>query len=727
MTRRPGRASVGAPANVSDIPVEPMLATAAKAAPRGAGWIVEPKLDGYRIIAHVLRLPAVSTPDVRLFTRSGRNVTGEMQQIARALATLAGTLPAGATPLVLDGEAVVQEGAAVPRFQAMQRFRDTGQGRLRYYVFDLLTEGGTDLTASPLSQRRRRLTRLLSRGTRRRDSVVQIVPRLRGGPESAFRAAVAAGNEGVILKRSTSLYRPGQRSDEWLKLKRTHTEDLVVGGYSAGQGGRQGEIGSLLVGAPAPHGLVYAGHVGTGFSHDTLEDLKARLDPLRVSRSPFAERPPARHDVTWVRPEIVVEVKYTERTEDGVMRLPVFLRVRDDKRAAGVEVTAPVAPQPAQIIEPVNSSTGDAREMSAIRDVITQIEQLESEGELRVGRHRFRVTNLDKVLWPLTRTQRLRGEAGARAGLTKRDLLRYLALVSPALLRHLRDRPVTLTRYPHGAGRPGFYQRHWDGAAPPFAHSILAPDPDDPDLDAERSAGADERERGFIAIDSLAALLYGAQLGTLEFHPWYLRAGEHRPDFLVFDLDAYLYAGTEEPGEEPAPHAAGFDAVRQAAWWLKESLDRLSLPAFVKTSGRTGLHIFVPLRREPRRRQGQGRRSSHPDMSFDETHAAARTICEHLERRHPAELTTAWAIERRRGKVFLDYNQNRRSKTLAGAYSPRAALGAPVSLPVTWDELDSISPSEWTVRTVPARLALRGDPWDGMLDAAVDLARRLAA
>jgi bifunctional non-homologous end joining protein LigD len=396
----------------------------------------------------------------------------------------------------------------------------------------------------------------------------------------------------------------------------------------------------------------------------------------------------------------VVEVRYVQRTQDGILRLPVFVRVRDDKAAEETESASAVrriagrgTAGGTRVQQPVPLHA--SRE---VRDVLRQLDQLEGEGTLEIGGVALRVTNLDKALWPAPPSKRMR--KGATAALTKRDLLRYLALVSPSLLAHLSRRPVTLTRHPNGAGEAGFYQRHWDGAVPPYVKVVRLP-----------SEGAGE-EREFLLLESLPALLHAGQLAALELHPWYLRVGSERPDFVVFDLDSYLYSGEERPGEEPAPHAKGFDAARKAAWLVKGELDALQLPAFVKTSGRTGLHIFVPIRRR---------------LEFEETHAIARTMAERLERAHPQLLTTAWSVAQRRGKVFLDYNMNARSKTLAAAYSPRAAAGAPVSVPIGWEELDVVVPQELTIHTVPARLAERGDPWEGILDGPADLAARLRA
>lgn len=638
-------------------PIAPMLVSRVAAPPTGSGWVFEPKLDGYRIIA------LAGPRTVRLFSRPGRDVTDEFAVVAEAVRVLAQKAPH--TPLVLDGEVVVQEGSEAPKFQRMQNFREHGTGTLRYYVFDVLRAGKTELTARPLAERRRHLEALIPATTR---GVVRRVPRLRGAPKAAFHEAVAAGHEGIVAKRTDSIYAPGRRSESWVKVKRSETEDLVIGGFSRGQGKRSGTLGALLVGSPAPEGLRYAGHVGTGFNEHTLRALTAQLTALKTATHPFTTKPPLKGPTTWVRPEVVIEVTHAERTDDGIMRAPVFVRIRDDKVPTHAD---------ARLDRPAATP--------AVRAVLDQLDRLGSHGTLAIGRTRLGVTNLDKVLWPAA--------GDSKAG-TKRDLLRYYAGVSAQVLAHLRKRPVTLARYPNGAGKPGFYQRHWDGVPPPYIKMVTL---------FVKDTGEDG---DYVLVESLAALLHAGQLGALEVHPWYSRGGSDRPDFVVFDIDPYVYAGHERRGEEPAIHAAGFDAGRTAAGLLKEELDSLGLPAFVKTSGKTGLHVFVPIKRT---------------VQYAATHEMARTICVHLERRHPKLLTTSWAVGPRRGKVFLDYNQNARGKTVAGAYSPRAAAGAPVSTPIEWEELETVDPAAWNINTVPARLTRHGDPWGEILTAAVDL------
>ena len=312
------------------------------------------------------------------------------------------------------------------------------------------------------------------------------------------------------------------------------------------------------------------------------------------------------------------------------------------------------------------------------------------------------MTNLNKELWP--------GIDG-QLPFTKRDLVSYLTTVSPFILPHLEDRPLTLSRYPAGIEGQHFYQRHWDSPKPDFVETVA--------LATEHETNV----KDYLECNNLATLLWLGQLGTIEYHSWFSRvstapegyigdAGDKNiditdyPDFIIFDLDPYIYSGKEPRGAEPEFNMAAFDAVCKVALWLKEMLDSLSLSSFIKTSGRTGLHIYVPINRQ---------------LDYRSVRSAAETIARFVLRQHPREVTVEWAVEKRTGKIFIDYNQNVRGKTLASAYSPRAAPGATVSLPLRWDELGKISPTSFDIHSVPRRLAETGDLWAKILDAKRDL------
>jgi bifunctional non-homologous end joining protein LigD len=348
-----------------------------------------------------------------------------------------------------------------------------------------------------------------------------------------------------------------------------------------------------------------------------------------------------------------------------------------------------------------------------IRSVIEQLDAPVQRMTLSVEGHELPVTNLNKPLWP---------GAGRRKALTKRDLLRYLARVSPWMLPHLADRPLFVTRFPDGVAGKSFYQKHWDGP-PPFVRTVSI------------YSSASDEDGDYIIAENLATLLWLAQMAGLELHAWYSRTERspdalghgkrftgsegalersvlNYPDFIVFDLDPYVYSGKEARGEEPELHRRAFQRTRSLALRVHDQLARLGLETWIKTSGRTGLHLYLPIVR---------------DLDFDAARVVAETIARHALREHPREVTVEWAVERRRGKIFFDYNQNSRGKSLAVPYSPRRHASGTVSTPLRWDEIESVYPTDFTLRTVPGRLEEHGDPWEGIFDGKQDLGAILDA
>ena len=343
--------------------------------------------------------------------------------------------------------------------------------------------------------------------------------------------------------------------------------------------------------------------------------------------------------------------------------------------------------------------------MSSILDQLDQPRL----SRLELGGVTVTVSHLDRILWPATDTCR---------ALTKRDLLRYFARMADYLLPHIADRPLTLNRYPTGLHGKHFFQKHIETTLPAYV--------------ARECLYAEQHDSsGYYAMcNNLPTLLWLGQTANLELHPWQSRTTAEAdarglprsfsgsvenleasvlnyPDFMVFDLDPYVYSGHEEPRGEPLVHREGFRTTCEAACWVKDVLDRLTLRSFVKTSGKTGLHILVPILRQ---------------FDYDAIRRMAEQICRQVMRQHPRELTMEWSVERRRGKVFLDYNQNTRGKTLASAYSPRALPGAPISVPIDWGEIQSVYPTDFSMLSVHERLARVGDLWRDILAAKNDLA-----
>jgi len=419
--------------------------------------------------------------------------------------------------------------------------------------------------------------------------------------------------------------------------------------------------------------------------------LRPRLAKITRKTSPFVNETARHRPITWLEPELVAEVTFQGWTPAGNVRAPVFVRLRDDVDPRSVR-NGP--PQEGSGARPPPTPANE------IESVLQQLERPANRIDLQVGGAKIRLTNLDRVYWPASAD-------GREPPITKRDLLRYLACVSPYMLPHLQDRPLTMIRMPEGIDGERFFQKHWEQSLPEFVEKITV------------FSGHKGEEHDYLLANNLPTLLWLGQVGTLEFHVWHSRAKVepdsiststdyasslealessvlNYPDYLVFDIDPYIYSGREPKGAEPELNKRGFAVGRRVAFWLRALLKEMSLEAMVKTSGKTGLHVFVPIERT---------------VTFDDARLICERIGRHLMREHPKEITMEWAVEKRTGKIFIDYNMNVRGKTLNVAYSPRGVPGAPVSMPLTWEELEAAEPMQFTIRNVPRRLEKSGDRW----------------
>jgi len=368
----------------------------------------------------------------------------------------------------------------------------------------------------------------------------------------------------------------------------------------------------------------------------------------------------------------------------------VFLRLRDDVDATTVGRNQQEAPA----AQPVSSSGTE------IDEVLSQLEKCKAGGTISLGAHAIKLSNLDRVYWPAD-------PALKQPALTKRDLLRYLAQVSPFMLPHLTDRPLTMIRMPDGINGQRFYQKHWTQERPAFVDTITV------------FSGHKDESHEYLLCNNLPTLLWLAQSGTLEFHVWHSRARPapdcavkstdysssldalessvlNYPDYVVFDIDPYIYSGKEAPGDEPELNTVAFEKGKEVAFRLRELLNGMSLDPIVKTSGKTGLHVFLPIRRT---------------IDFDAAREVSEKVGRHLMRLHPKDITLEWSVPKRTGKIFMDYNMNVRGKTLNVAYSPRGAPGAPVSMPLTWDELAKAHPLDFRLTNAAEFLAGSEDRW----------------
>jgi bifunctional non-homologous end joining protein LigD len=716
--------------------LEPMQATLSEAPFSSPEWYFEPKMDGVRAIVFI------DGDSVRISSRRGLDATRQYPTIVAEMAEQT------ERRLILDGEIVALNEKGVPSFQTIQQRlnlqRDSDirkmdeQIPVYFYAFDILYAGGYDLRRAPLSDRKTLLTQLLVPTDH-----ICLLEHFEKDGEAAYKGAIAAGLEGVMAKKRDNVYESGRRSRAWLKVKGTLEDEFVVGGYAGGGGGRAKTFGSLLVGQYDGEGrLVYSGNVGTGFDDRTLASLLKRLESLKADKSPFDIMTPGTSrfgrprdvPITWVKPELVARVKFAEWTNDGHLRAPSFLGLRDDKPPREVHRETVVAPPVLREPQDERKDKGDERKdkRSAVAapkpakgrktsasvddpvagDVLEQLEQKAERFVLKVGDDKVALSNLDKPLWP---------QWEKRRPLTKRDLLAYFARVSPYLLPHLHGRPITLTRYPNGIDAKHFYQKHWEGKLPPFVEPVT--------VWSEQF----QKDQEYLLCNNLPTLLWLGQLADIELHTWYSRVdrapdgkrlpdytggGEEKfdrsrlnfPDFIVFDLDPYIYSGEEKHGAEPELNRKAFLKTCDVAYRLKDLLDSLSLSSFVKTTGKTGLHIYVPIVRH---------------FDYDAVRSAAETVGRFLVRARPKDITMEWSVPKRAGKIFFDHNQNVKGKTLASLYSPRPVAWAGVSMPLSWDELREIYPTHFTILNACDRLAETGDLWSNTLAEKHDLAGML--
>jgi bifunctional non-homologous end joining protein LigD len=653
--------------------LQPMHAEIGDAAFNSPDWMWEPKLDGYRALAFI------DGNGVKLRSRRGLELGEDFPRLVAELGKQA------RHGMVLDGEIVAFDPSGKPSFGAMQN-RGSGAERAVFYCFDLLYFAGIDLRKAPYADRRRYLAQCLLPSP-----LVQLVHAEEDGL-ALYKAAMASGFEGVIGKRKSSAYEAGKRSGAWLKVKTTNSADFVVGGYTKGKGSRAA-LGALLVGYWQGRKLRFASHVGSGFDDSTLARTQRLLEPLRRKSNPFAEMPELNAPTSWVEPKLVAELKFQGWTDDGHLRAPVFLRLRDDIDAK--QVRRPAAPEPASA----------PRAAGAVDEILEQLAAKKTDFTLAVGQHRIKLTHLERVYWPANPALR-------QPALTKRDLLRYFARASRLILPHLADRPLTMIRMPDGILGQRFFQKHWAQERPPFAQTITV------------FSGSKNESHEYLLCNNLPTLLWLAQSGSLEFHVWHSRARTgadaasqstdyasseqaleesvlNYPDYVVFDIDPYIYSGREEKGAEPELNTVAFEKGKEVAFWLRELLQGMSLEPVVKTSGKTGLHVFVPIRRT---------------LDFTAARQVSEQVGRHLMRAHPKDITLEWSVPKRTGKIFMDYNMNVRGKTLNVAYSPRGAPGAPVSMPLTWDELAKAHPLDFRLDNFAERFADREDPWRDVLE-----------
>ena len=616
--------------------VQLMLAETREAAFTKKGWIWELKYDGYRVLAER------DGAQARLVYRHGMDATAIFPDVARALKALP------FEPFMLDGEIAVLDAAGKPSFNRLQQRallsrpadieRATVELPAVLYGFDLLAFQGHDARPLPLLERKALLEKVLPKA-----GPLRYAEHFETEGEALLEQVRALGLEGIVGKKADSKYRGG-RSADWIKVRLDRVDDFVIVGFSAPKGSRAG-FGALHLAMFEKGDLVYSGRAGSGFTEKQLSQIRERLLPDRRATPPCSGAVPTGADHVWVEPRLVCEVRYKEWTKDHLLRHPVFLRLREDKKpeecVRGGEPEAAPAPPPKPEVEPAEKKVP--------------------------------FSNLTKIFWP-------------KEGYTKGDLIDYYREISPWLLPYLKDRPIVMTRYPDGIAGKSFYQKD----APSFTPSWFR---------TERiwSDGV-EREIDYFVCDDLESLLYVANLGSIPLHVWASRVEAlERPDWSILDLD---------------PKGAPFAHVVTIALAIRKLCEEIGMPAYIKTSGATGLHILLPL-------GGQ--------CTYHESRTLAEILAKVVEQRLPDISTTVRAVGARAGKVYIDFLQNVHGQTIAGPFSARPLPGAPASAPLRWSEVNArLDVSDYTIKTLPKRMKrLKTDPLAPVLTAKPDLAHVL--
>jgi len=606
------------PSKPADLPnISPMLAQIGKGEPpSGPDWLYEIKWDGVRAICYI------QNGRVRLVSRNGNTMERQYPELS--------ILPhhIRATTAILDGEIAVLNDRGLPSFELLQsRINVAEAGAIAtlsrnlpvvIFLFDLLYLDGRDLRGEPLLERKRLLKEILQP-----TEVIRYSEHFPGAGAELLEAAKAQGLEGVIAKRASSFYE-SRRTSDWIKFKLTTSAEFVLCGMIKGE---REPFGALALGIYDHGKLKWAGNVGTGFDRRKMDAIHARLAPLATEKCPLEpEKDLPKKGVVWTRPELVCEVRFSNWTDDGKLRAPVWIGLRPD-------------------IDPQECTRDEPEERKVLLD------PSKAEETLTIGTHRLKFTNLNKPYYP-------------KDGIAKRDLLNYYDAVAPLILPHLKDRPLSLKRYPNGIDADFFFQKAIAAAFPKWLHT----------------ADADGIE--YVIGDDRATLLFLVNLGCIDHNPWMSRIGSlDHPDYLLIDLD---------------PQQCSYEKIVEAAFVVKAKLDLAELDSYPKTTGGDGMHIFVPLAAR---------------YSYEQVRSLAELLSTLVAAQRPDLFTTPRAVAKReKGKVYFDWQQIARGKTISAPYVLRAYPGAPVATPLAWREVTPrLRPDQFHIRNVLARFDRVGD------------------
>jgi bifunctional non-homologous end joining protein LigD len=626
------------------------------------GWLYEIKWDGYRAVAlmHGKRFELIS--------RNNKSFNEKFYPVFDAIQHWG-------IDAIVDGEIVVLDDHGKPSFGALQNWRSEADGELLFYAFDIMWLDGNDLTQVAIEDRRNILQSVIPTHL----PIIRMSETFDTSASELLKAVAKMGLEGIMAKRMGSRYYPGARTKDWLKMKSNLRHEVVIGGYTQNEGSSKA-FSSLLVGVYEKGRLHYTGKIGTGFSDTLQKEMLRKFKPLIRKQSPFDEaidvnkpsrfRPnPLNASVTWLKPELVCEVNYAELTSDGIMRHPSFEGMRDDKSAKDVHEEKPV---PVKKVAKKSAVLAKAIKPATTSNTKTLLNPSEATQVKKVNGHEMKFTNLDKLFWK-------------KEKITKRDLINYYYQVAPYMIPYLKNRPESLNRHPDGYDGKSFYQKDVTDKVPDWVELV-----------PYRSADEDI-DKNFMMVQDVASLLVMVNLGCIEINPW--SSTQHKPDhptWCILDLD---------------PDKNTFDTVIKAARVAHDILEAAEIPSFCKTSGSTGLHVYIPL---------------NAKYDYEQSKEFARMIVTMMQRRMPDVTSIERLTSKRRGKIYLDFLQNRPQATLAAPYSVRPKPGATVSMPLHWDEVKKgLKLSDFTIKNAMSMVPERDELFKGVLGKGIDMKKSI--
>ncbi len=597
-------------------------------------WIFEIKWDGYRAIADL------SKKQPLFYSRNGISFLSKFQKVSKDFKNQK-------YKMILDGEIVAYDENGKPNFQLLQQIGDNPDLALTYQVFDLLWLNGHSTEELPLIQRKELLKEALIE-----TDVIKYCDHIPENGIDFFSKMKEMKLEGMIAKKCDSLYVENLRSSDWLKIKFTNTEEAIICGFTEPRGSREG-FGALILGKYIDGQLIYAGHTGTGFNKESIHELHDRLKNLVIKSSPFETVPKTNMPVTWTKPELVCEVKYSEITKDGIFRHPVFIAIREDKNPEDINIIP--------------------KEMKAKTSPKTT-KTSEKEKEVTLNKHKVKLTNQDKIYFP-------------KDDVTKGDVIEYYQSVASYILPHLKNRPLSLNRFPNGIEEQGFYQKDASDNIPEWIKTTQV------------YSESNDKYIDYIYCNDKATLAYLNNLGCIDLNPWNAALPDlDHPDFMVLDLD---------PSKKNS-----FDDVIETALQVNEVLKSVKVKGYCKTSGSTGIHIYIPMGAQ---------------YDFDQVKDFAHILMKQVNDKLPKITTLERSLQKRDDKkIYLDYLQNRTGQTLASVYSIRPKEGASVSMPLEWEELKpGLRPTDFNIHNALERIKEKGDLFKPVLGKGIDMMKVL--